>query len=81
MKVTRTPARQFSPEYALIEFELPSGRKMALQLSGPSFGDAATVNWSGIGSVTPSDALVYASAIALAASIVPTLAGETGEVA
>jgi hypothetical protein len=80
--VTRTPASQYSPEMAEVHVDLPTSGSARVTLYGPDirFGSPSpsTVNWSAIGSVSAEDALVYAGAIALAASIAPTLAPATG---
>ncbi len=81
MEITRNPARTYSPESARIDFVLPdSGRRMDITVYGPDhFAPEARINWAGIGSVSSADAIAYASAIMLAASIAPTLAPELGE--
>lgn len=84
--VDRTPAREFTPERAEVSVDLPGGRSAKVTIFGPErwIGsdqmNPAQVNWSAIGSVGRADALAYAGAIALAASIAPTLAPATGKV-
>ncbi len=86
--VKRTPARQWSAETAEVHVTLPDGGSARVSIYGPEYRFGAKdldltpsrVNWSAIGSVSAADALAYAGAIALAASIAPTLAPATGEV-
>lgn len=57
----------YSENSAIVTVTLPSGRGVYIDVYGPrdAFGTTlpATVNWSGIGSVSPADAVAYAEAI------------------
>ena len=82
--VVRTPAREHTAEHVEVQVALPEGGSVRVTIYGPEdWGGGpmpAKVNWSAIGSVSPADALAYAGAIALAASIAPTLAPATGKI-
>jgi hypothetical protein len=84
LTVERQEATRFYGESATVSVLLAAGtRPVDVTIYGARtrFGEMspAEVNWSAIGSCSPADALLYASAIALAASIAPTLAPPTGE--
>jgi hypothetical protein len=85
MTVERTPATEYTREYATVTVVLTSGRTAHVAVYGPEvrFGTVwePSVNWSAIGSVGIEDAVRYASAIAAAAGIAPTLSPATGEAA
>ena len=84
-EVVRTPASAWNAEHVEIRVHwggtsFPS----RVSISGPRhrFGAAelspAEVDWSAIGSVSPADATLYATAILMAAQIAPTLKPATG---
>lgn len=72
--VRRTEATTYSPATADVRVILPSGDLAEVRVSG--YKRAPKVNWSGCGDMTPADAVAYAGAIALAASIADTLTAE-----
>ena len=81
--VVRTPADAWSSERAEVFVNWDGGHSSRVSIDGPRDGSMgrerpATVNWSAIGSVSPAEAVLYATAILMAAQIAPTLACATG---
>ena len=83
--VVSTPPTQYCAELVEVRVHWPSdpNNPSRVAIYGPeskSWGDRpAQVNWSAIGSVSPEEATLYATAVLLAAQIAPTLRPATGK--
>lgn len=75
--VERQEATMLRGEEARVLVDWGDGsRESRVIACGPTQkGSDPMVNWSAFGQVTPETALIYCAAIALAASIAPTLSG------
>lgn len=75
--IERVPAGQYRPARVTIKVSTDTFRTHDVTVYGPEHGSPAKVNWSALGAVSAEEAAEYAAAIALGASIAPTLEGET----